>query len=301
MAAPRVVIIILTFNGAQHIRPCLTSLAALDYPNYEIVVVDNASPDDTVSLARTHDPAPTVLVNDTNLGYAEGNNVGLRYALSAGADYALVLNDDVVVAPDMLTQLVHAAQAEPRAALLGPLVYHHATPEVIQSAGGDQTRDWQFLHRGQNQPDCGQFADVEQVVWLSGCAILARCDALARIGLFDPAFFMYWEDVDWCLAARQAGFQVLVVPQAKLWHKGVQIAYEPSPRVVYYMARNELYLLAKHRANAFVQIQSWFKYIRTIMSYTLRSKWKHKHAHRNAQARALVHVLVRRFGPFSLA
>lgn len=300
MSAPRVVIIILTFNSASHIRECLASLAMLDYPNFEVVVVDNASTDDTVKLAQTDTPAPKVLANEMNLGYAEGNNVGLRYALSANADYALVLNDDVIVARDFLTQLVRAAQADPHAALLGPIIYHHSTPAVIQSAGG-ALGNWTFPHRGINEPERGQFNRVESVVWLSGCAILARCGALERIGLFDPDYFMYWEDVDWCLRAQEHGYNVLFVPQAKLWHKGVQVAYEPSPRVAYYMARNELYLLAKHRANLIVQIKSWGKYIRTIISYTVRPKWKNKRAHRNAQVKALWHVLTRRFGSFAIA
>jgi hypothetical protein len=295
MSDPSVVIVILTYNSAPHIRECLASLALLDYSNFEIVVVDNASTDDTVSLARTDTLAPTVIVNETNLGYAEGNNVGLRYALSANADYVLVLNDDVIVARDLLTQLVRAAQANPHAALLGPIVYHYSAPEVIQSAGG-ALGSWTFPHRGINEPDRGQFNRVESVAWLSGCAILASCQALKTIGLFDPDFFMYWEDVDWCLRAQKAGYQVLLVPQAKLWHKGVQISYAPSPRVAYYMARNELYLLAKHHANLIVQIKSWFKYIRTIVSYTVRPRWKNKRAHRNAQVKALLHVLTRRFG-----
>ncbi len=299
MLAPRVVIIVLTFNSAQNIRECLASLAALDYPNFEIVVVDNGSTDDTVYRARTHAPAPTVIVNERNLGYAAGNNVGLQYALDHGAEFALVLNDDVMVAPDLLTHLVRVAQADPRAALVGPLVYHHSTPDVIQSAGG-ALGDWTFPHRGMNEPDRGQFQRVEPVVWLSGCAILARCRALKTIGLFDPDFFMYWEDVDWCLRARRSGYTVLLVPQAKVWHKGVQVTYAPSPRVAYYMARNELYLLAKHHAGWRVQITSWLKYIRTIVSYSVRPKWKNRRAYRNAQARALWHALARRFGPVAI-
>lgn len=299
MTVPQVAIIILTFNSAQHIRECLASLATLDYPNFQVVIVDNASTDDTVQLARTFTPAPKVIVNETNLGYAEGNNVGLRYALSVNADYAFVLNDDVTVAPDLLTQLIRAAQADPRAALLGPIIYHHSTPAVIQSAGGT-LGNWTFPHRGINEPERGQFDRVESVVWLSGCAILASCRALKTIGLFDPDFFMYWEDVDWCLRAHKAGYRVLLVPQAKLWHKGVQISYAPSPRVAYYMARNELYLLAKHRASLVAQAKAWIKYIRTIISYTVRPKWKNKRAHRNAQVKALWHVLMRRFGSFAI-
>jgi hypothetical protein len=297
MSDPSVVIIILTYNSAPHIRECFASLAGLDYPNFEIVVVDNASTDETVSLARTSVPAPTVLVNDTNLGFAAGNNVGLRYALSTKADYALILNDDVLVARDVLRALVNVAQAEPQSALLGPQVYHHAAPTVIQSAGGGRTSDWQFFHRGQNQVDYGQFTQVDRVVWLTGCAMLARCAALPQIGLFDPDYFMYWEDVDWCLRARAKGYEVLFVPAAKVWHKGVQIDYQPNPQVVYYSVRNEFLLFRKHHAGVSVTLRAFLRHARTVTSYTLRPKWRARHQHRDALVRGVYDALRRQVGP----
>lgn len=292
---PRVVIIILTFNSAPHVRECLDSLGALEDSDFEIVVVDNASTDETVSLARQHPLTPTVIVNETNLGYAAGNNVGLHYALNTGADFALVLNDDVIVAPDLLTHLRVAAQ-QANVALLGPLIYHHSDPTIIQSAGGARTPGWEFYHRGLNMRDTGQFNQSEPVVWLSGCAVLARCQALNKIGLLDADFFMYWEDVDWCLRAWQAGYTVMFVPHAKVWHKGVQVAYDPAPRVAYYMARNELLLLRKHRAGWRVFLGAWLRHLRTVASYTVRPRWRARRAYRDATAQALHDFMRGQFG-----
>ncbi|MBI5302405.1 MAG: glycosyltransferase family 2 protein [Chloroflexi bacterium] len=296
MNPPNVVVVILTFNSARTIRECLDSLLALRAANVEIVVVDNQSTDATREIVQQNYPAVTLIANARNLGYAEGNNVGLRYALDRGAAFALVLNDDVVVAPEMLDELLAAADVHPNAALLGPLVYHHASPAMIQSAGGGQTRDWQFFHRGQNQRDEGQFRAVEPVGWLTGCAILARCDALARVGLFDTDYFMYWEDVDWCLRARRVGYRVLFVPQAKLWHKGVQVDYQPSPRVAYYSARNEFLLFRKHHAGGLATLRAFLRHARTVTSYTLRPRWRDRRLHRDALARALRDAVLRRVG-----
>ena len=296
MTPPRVVVVILTYNSQASIGACLASLAANDYTNFEIVVVDNASVDRTVDIVRAHPSAATLIPNQRNLGYAQGNNVGMRAAMARGAEYIFVLNDDVIVASDLISQMVAAAQAHPNAALLGPLVYHFADPQIIQSAGGAMTPRWEFLHRGQNQIDQGQFNSIEPVAWLTGCAILARRAALEKIGLFDSDFFMYWEDVDWCLRARQAGFEILFVPQAKLWHKGVQMDYQPGPNVAYYSARNELLLLRKHRAGWGVTLRAWAKYLRTIASYTVRPRWRNRRQNRNAQAVALIDFMRGRFG-----
>jgi hypothetical protein len=293
---PRVSILILTYNQRELTAECLASLAASDYPNAEMVVLDNASSDGTEELVRREYPRVRYIQNGKNLGYAEGNNVGLRYAMQSHADYALALNNDTVVAPDMVSQLVRAAEANPNAAFVGPLVYHFDEPDVIQSAGGLRTTDWRFYHRGQNATDCGQFKQIERVVWVSGCAIMARCAALEKIGLIDPAFFAYNEEVDWCVRAGELGYEILFVPAAHVWHKGVQRRYNPSPRVTYFSARNELLLLKKHHAGWRAMTSTWLRHVRTLISWSVRPRWREKRAHRDALARGLRDFVRGNFG-----
>ncbi len=296
-AMPRVVVVILTHNGWANTEACLESLAQLTYENYEIVVVDSGSTDRTVARVREQFPRVAVIDLGANLGYAEGNNVGMRWALAHDADYVLVLNNDVALAADCLTQLVQAAEAEPRAALVGPLVYHFNEPRVIQSAGGTRTAAWHLYHRGQNEEDAGQYASLEPVDWLTGCAILAKREFLETVGFLDPEYFLYQEDVDWCLRAREAGYKVLWVPQAHLWHKGVQRDYAPGAHVTYYMFRNYLLLLKKHHADWRVLARAWLSELRTLASWSLRPRGRGARAHRDALARALYDSLLGRRGP----
>jgi GT2 family glycosyltransferase len=297
MTAPRVSIILLSFNDWKETLECLKSLANVTYPNLEVIAVDNGSTNPPLDQARAIRPDLTIIENGKNLGYAEGNNIGIRYAIEHGADYVLVQNNDTILAPDFLEALVQSAESNPSAAFVGPLVYHHSEPTVIQSAGGLMTRTWRAYHRGQNEQDAGQYSRVEPVAWVSGCSILGRSSALKKIGLLDPEFFIYSEELDWCIRAGEAGFQVLLVPQSKIWHKGVQRDYRPSPRVVYLSVRNELLLLKKHHAGVIPFTATWLRHLRTLSSYTLRPKWRHKKNDRNAIARALRDFVLGRYGP----
>lgn len=292
----RVLVVIVTYNQWALTRACLESLAQATSANFEVLVVDNASTDGTPERVREFAPNVKVIENGVNVGYAQGNNVGLEYALQQTFEYAMILNNDVTVAENCLDVLVQAADANPDAALLGPLVYHADEPTVIQSAGGVLPKDWHARHRGANQSDRNQFAEIAAVEWLTGCAVLARASALGKFGLLDENFFMYGEDVDWGVRARQAGYRVLVVPQAHVWHRGVRRDYAPAPYVTYYSARNELQLMQKHRAGVSPYLRAWARNARTVASWSVLPRWRGQRAHRDALARALRDAALRRMG-----
>jgi hypothetical protein len=297
MALPRVAIILLSYNDWPQTLECLDSFSRVAYHNLEILAVDNGSTNPLFDAARAKHPGLAIIENGKNLGYAEGNNVGICHAIQNGADYILVQNNDTVVEPDFIDKLVQAAEGHPLAAFFGPMVYHYDEPQIIQSAGGLMTRNWRAYHRGQNEQDNRQYQTVDPVRWVSGCSIMARVTALEKIGLLDPEFFIYSEETDWCLRAGEAGFEVLFVPQAKIWHKGVQRDYKPSPRTVYLSVRNELLLLRKHHAGPVALTTRWLYHLRTLMSYTLRPKWCAKKKDRNAIAYALRDSVLQRYGP----
>jgi len=296
---PRVTIIVLNWNGLADTLECLESLASLDYPNYEVVVVDNGSTDGAVSVIRERCPGVTIVENGENLGYAGGNNVGLRHAMAQGADYALLLNNDTVVDPAFLGILVNAAEAEPAVGIAGPTIYYYERPDVIWSAGG--AIDWQRGSTwmvGLDEQDKGQFgAEPRPVDFVTGCAMLVRRAVLERAGLLDERFFAYYEEAEWCVRAARAGFQVMHVPMAHIWHKISPAAQADSPLVHYYMTRNRLLFLKATGAG----LRAWFhtlfaEYLRTLVSWSLRPRWRGKRQQQQAMILAISDAWQGRWG-----
>lgn len=293
---PRVVTVILNTNRRDDTLECLASLDANHYANHHIIVLDNASSDGSAEAIRTRYPAVEVIGLTHNLGYAGNNNAGIRAALAHAADWVFILNEDTVLASNCLAQLVAMGNADPRIGIVGPLVYHFDEPAIIQSAGGQISRDWQASHIGQNVFDHGQFAQPQQVDWVSGCAILVRRGLLRDVGMLDERFYYYWEETEWCLRARRKNWRIVNVPQAKLWHKGVRRDYTPTPNVTYYNTRNRLLFMMKHRAPFFAWLAVLYQLGRTLTSWSLKPKWRAMRLHRDAAWQGLVDFVRRRWG-----
>lgn len=291
----RVTAIVLNWNNAPDTLACLASLARQDHP-HRVLVVDNGSTDDSTARIRAAFPQVEVLETGANLGYAGGNNAGIRHALAQGADYVLVLNNDVTLHPACVGELVRAAVTAPRAGIVGPLVLDADTPERVQSAGmrvnalGDAVR----LCAGEPAPTDGQ--GVTPVDAVSGCAMLVSAQAIAETGMLDERFFLYREEVDWCLRMAQAGYQVLVAPAARAWHRDTREGGERYVRATYYMTRNAYLLLAKRRAPWALRARVLARDLLWVANWTLNPKWRHKRAERDAIVRALRDAALRRWG-----
>ena len=191
---------------------------------------------------------------------------------------------------------MEVCQTDPRIGIAGPMVYHHNEPDVIQSAGGKMGRDWRAWHLAQNEQDQGQFTQPNEVDWISGCGILVRREVIDQVGMLDERFFYYWEETEWCVRAREAGWRIVHVPQAKLWHKGVQRDYRPSPTVTYYATRNRFMLLEKHHAPISAWTVAWQQTLRTLASWSLRPRWRDMRGHRDAMWQGTADFLRRRWG-----
>lgn len=297
---PRVAVIVLTYNGVDDTLACLRSLEAQDYPagRRELVIVDNASSDGTPAAVRAAFPAATVIENGANLGFAAGNNVGLRYALAQGFDYALLLNNDTEAPPDFLSQLLGAAAAEPDIGAAGPLILYHERPDLIWSAGGEIDRERGTSRmRGIGEIDRGQYAAPAEVDFITGCALLVSRAAMERAGLLDERFFMYYEETEWCVRIARAGLRVVHLPQARLLHKIPVADRVDRPYVAYYMTRNRLLFLRATRA----PLRAWLHAAllqdgRTLLSYSLRPRWRGRRPQRDAMLRGWGHFLRGRFG-----
>ncbi len=296
---PRTAIVILNWNGLSDTLDCLASLEHLDYPDYEVVVVDNGSTDGSVEAIRQRFPNVTIIENGENLGFTGGNNVGLRHALPRGAGYALLLNNDTQVAPDFLRHMVEAAEADPGIGIVGPTIYYHQQPDHIWSAGGaiDRPRG-QTRMIGLDEPDVGQYGTApREVDFVTGCALLVRKSVLEQVGLLDEQFFAYYEEVEWSARARRAGYCIVSVPKARVWHKISPQTRSDSPLVHYLMTRNRLLWIKESGLGPGVLWRVLlFDHLRTLVSWTVRPRWRNKRPQRDAMLQAIGDFFRRRFG-----
>ncbi len=223
--------------------------------DYQVVIIDNGSSDDSLALFnRKYKSCPQVKILDTgsNLGYVGGNNYGIDYALKNNFDYILLINNDVIVDPDFLKNLLKHSQDYQ---ILGPKIYfapgfefhHHRYSKkdrgrVIWSAGGQI--DWDNVfgsHIGVDQVDTGQFDEINsQVDFLTGCCLLVKASVFKKIGLLDEKYFMYLEDADFCQQAKQAGFSLAYIPNSKIWHINAGSSGSGGDLHNYFLSRNRL-------------------------------------------------------------
>lgn len=217
---PLIVTVILNWNLPQETLACVNSLLQGTYPRQHIVVVDNGSTDHSVTWLRNElEERIDLLETGKNLFFAGGNNIGIRYALDMAADYVLILNNDTQVAADMISKLVATALQYPQAGILAPMIYYGSDRSRIWALGSQKRRGWPFPSDiGKKKIDRGQYSAPLFVDYVTGCAMLVRKEVFQHIGLFDPQYQMYYEDVDFCARAQQAGFDIIVEPRAKVWH-----------------------------------------------------------------------------------
>jgi GT2 family glycosyltransferase len=246
---------VLSWNGAALTRDTLASLAACRIPagwRLHTMVVDNASSDGTPDMVRREFPSAELVALTENRRFAGGNNAGIERALAAGADAVMLLNNDVVADPGMIDKLLAALAEEPGAGAVAPLIYFAPPTDRIWYAGG-RCRPWlaHSSHRAIRERDRGQFRSIEQTGYLTGCCLMATAEAWRKVGLLDERYFIYAEDADWCLRARAAGFKLLFVPTARLWHRvSASSGGAMNPWKVYQRLRANLPLWSRNTRGA---------------------------------------------------
>jgi GT2 family glycosyltransferase len=252
----------------------------ITYPDYKVVVVDNGSERGDVRILREKfGDSIHVIENDKNYGFAEGANIGIRYALaSLSPDYLLLLNNDTVVDPEFLGEMIKVAHTDKKIGILGPKIYYYNEPEKVWFAGGN-INYWpgRLWHRGIGQIDSGQFDEVADVDFISGCCMLVSRDMLSSVGLLDSTFFFGTEDYDISIRAARNGFRVLFVPDAKIWHKigrsTGRTGRKPTPFVAYYYVRNHFILMEKHWSRLqYATSTIYFIVIRLFILYLYRDR-----------------------------
>ena len=249
-------VILVNWNGWRDTLQCLESCAKLAYPHLEIIVVDNGSTDDSVARLRERFPGLRLIETGGNLGFAGGNNAGLHAALSMGAAYMWLLNNDTVVDPAALGALVDVMRADPSVGLAASKIYYQDEPGTLWYAGGFLSPLWGWSrHRGLGEPDEGQYDELTAVNFATGCSLLARARAVRAIGPLDERYFLYWEDIDWSARARRAGWRVVYVPGSRVWHKlGASTPGERRHVRWRYEGRNRLLFYRRQRPAALARI-----------------------------------------------
>ena len=288
MNSKSVAIIILNWNGWRDTIECLESLYQNNYQNYSVIVVDNNSDDESVQKIKEYcngeikvespffnydsskkpinfvETTPNldikihdfktssgrlILVkNDKNEGFAEGNNIGIRYAINnLNSDYILLLNNDTVVDKNFLVEMLKVAENDDKIGVAGPKIYYYDEPNKIWFAGGKIS--WKCcrgLNIGNNEIDTWQYEKVTEVEYVSGCAFLIKKEVVEKIGLFEKIFFLYFEEIDWTLRASKFDYKSVYVPKGRIWHKVSRSGGGIKGKVgLYYITKNRWLIMKK--------------------------------------------------------
>lgn len=237
----KVYIIVLNWNGKDDTLDCLQSLHSTNYDNYRVVLVDNGSEDDSVKAVREKFPEVEVVETGKNLGFAGGNNVGIEYAIKAGTDYVFLINNDTTVHPDYLKELVDVAESDVKIGAVGSKIMYYSEPERIWFVGGKI--NWlknKGEHIGLDEIDKGQFDEIREVDYLTGCALLVKREVVEKVGVLEDDYFLYYEDADYSLRIQNAGYKTVYAPKSKIYHKVSRSTKPGSSSYVYYHVRNGL-------------------------------------------------------------
>jgi len=227
-------------------------VAPVTAPALRLIVVDNGSSDGSAARLRRERPGLEVIESGGNLGFAGGNEVGIRRALAdAEVAWVLLLNTDVAVDPGFLQPLL-AACADPRVGAAGPKIFYFDPPDRLWAAGGRlRIRETVTEEFGRGQPDGPRFSRPADVTYLTTCCLLIPRDALERVGALDPAYFINVDDADWCRRALDAGYRLRYVPESRVWHKVAAAsggAYTPGK--TFHTARSNAVYVRRHAGPA---------------------------------------------------
>ena len=242
MKYPNLFILLLNWNGKTDTLECLASLAKIEAPKFQTLVIDNGSEDDSVRKIRLAFPNVPILETKENLGFAEGNNRGIQWALSKGAEWILLLNNDTIVDPLLLQEFLAAAKSHPNGKIFGAKIYRYDVPNQIDHLGGfwDPVQG-EFFSPSQGKIDDGiSFEQGQKVDYVCGAALFMHKSVPETIGLLEARFFLFWEETDFCTRAKRLGFEVWTAPKAKIWHKVSSSFSGGKPHMHYFWWRSRL-------------------------------------------------------------
>lgn len=272
--AKKVAVILVNWNGFSLTAGCIESLMQLSYPDFDIIVVDNASADQSGSLLKEKYPQIILIQSPENTGFAGGNNLGIAYAIQHSYPFTLILNNDTFVAPNLLDLLVAEIEKDPATAAVQPKIYFHHDRNKIWNGGSFYQPltgiTYTHTHPIKTEQPC-------KVDWVTGCAFLVKTDVLHATGPFAANLFMYYEDVDLSFRMVEAGYLLRYCPAAVVYHiagaSGKTEQQRPggtlNPIIHYYTLRNRIWLLKKYTRFIYIPgvVLVTFAYIVGLIAY----------------------------------
>jgi hypothetical protein len=242
---PLVSIIAINYDHPEVTCQMLDSLRKISYPNIEIIVVDNASPNDDPSVITANYPEVRFIGLEKNLGFAGGNNLAIR---QSKGKYILLLNNDTEVTPGFLEPLVDKFEANPGIGVISPKIRFHHSPEILQFTGITPINRFTGRSKGLGfgAKDEGQFEQDAESAYGHGAAMMVPRTIIEKVGLMADIYFLYYEELDWCHRIRQAGFKVYYVHNSLVYHKESISTGKMSPTKIYYMNRARLLYIRRN-------------------------------------------------------
>ncbi len=279
---PLVSIIAINFNQLKVTEDFLKSLEKITYPNYEVIIIDNASKEDPSTYLKKYYPWIKCIRSEENLGFAGGNNLGIR---EAKGDYFMLLNNDTEVTPDFLEHLVDAMSENPKIGMVGSKVRFWDNKKIIQYAGATpMTRFTATSHFiGFNQKDVGQFEEQKVMPFASGAAMMTSRKICKEVGLMASFFFLYYEELDWQERIRKAGYEIHYIPASLVYHKESVSVGRNSHLQAYWKTRNRLLLIRRNFSNFNVFVSYVYMTVFStpwnILKYLTRFHWRSLKVH----------------------
>ncbi len=271
---PKVIVLILSYNGKELLEDSVSTYLANDYPNFEVVVVDNGSSDGTKEYVEQHFPAAKVVRLEQNRGYSGGFNFGLDYAfVQQKADFVVITNNDVKVDSGIVSALTEVAHKEEKVGFVTGKAYYYDKPDTLQSVGKyeDPIR-WNGEHIGLREVDKGQYEEVAERFFIDDIFMLVSRPLYEEVGGYDTTFFFQAEEYDWQARGKAAGFKIMYTPQAKLWHKESMTIGKQSASKAYYDARNPMLVILKHKSPDFFRKYFWTQFGKTVKGFLVSCK-----------------------------
>jgi GT2 family glycosyltransferase len=278
MSRPLVSIITINYNQLHHTLELLKSLQQLTYPNVEVVVVDNCSTENPEAAIKAQYPNTRVIVCDKNLGFAGGNNIGIKHSKG---DYLLFLNNDTEVDRGFLEPLVALFENNPQAGAASSKILYYNSGGIIQYAGSTLLNPYTARNRalGWMEKDNGQYDQLRETHLAHGCAMMVPRRVIEKVGVMPELFFLYYEEIDWCESIKRAGFKIYFVPASRVFHKESMSVGKNSTLKTYYLTRNRLLFMRRNSKGATKIISMLFfaflAFPKNLLTYLLKREMDH--------------------------
>jgi GT2 family glycosyltransferase len=292
-SSARVSIITVNYNQVALTCALIDSLHKVTYPDVEIVVVDNGSPEDATPVITQKYPDVIFLRSEQNLGFAGGNNLGIK---ASTGKYLLFLNNDTEVDPGFLEPMVQLFETNPLAGAASSKLIYYNSDNIIQYVGSTSMNPFTGRNKrvGFMEKDCGQHDTLKETDLAHGAAMMVPRNVIEKAGLMPDFFFLYYEEIDWCERIKKAGYKIYVVPASKVYHKESMSVGKKSTLKTYYMTRNRVLFMRRNTSG--ITKASWLLFFvavtlpKNFISYLLKRDTAHLKAFWKALHWNLTHL-----------